>query len=119
MAVSNTGSRKIVVENTEFRWSITGNDGWITVVIWPVNKDVVKLIGVFDYHQEFSKDPERIGLYNLSKGQIIITTRVIRKIIDHVGVNEILNMERPLNLGRLYDINDALRVPVKESEEGV
>ncbi len=108
MAKYKKGSRKIVIDSTEFRWSATGNDGWITVVIWAPNKDSLKLIGTFEYHHKYV---ESCGGWTL-KGQIIITNRVIRKIIEHVGVNKILNSKGQLNLGDLeeiYDINNALR----------
>lgn len=52
------------------------------------------------------------GFFNLIKGQIIITNRVIRKIIEHVTVDKFINSSGEINLGKLeniLDINDALR----------
>ncbi len=73
MALSKKGSRKIVVENTEFRWRATGNDGWITIAIWPTDKDSVRLIGTFLYHEEYSIEKDDKGAYKRTKGQILIT----------------------------------------------
>ena len=115
MAVGKKGSRKIIVENTEFRWSTTGNDGWITVVIWPVDKDAVKIVGSFSYHDEYMNEPDERGACLRTKGQIIITNRVIRQIIIQVGLDKILNCKGQISLGHLeniYDINNALRVPI-------
>lgn len=115
MAVSKKGSKKIIVENTEFRWSVTGNDGWISIVIWPVDKDSVKLVGSFQYHDEYINVPDERGAYLKTKGQIIITNRVIRQIIIQVGLDKIFNSKGQINLGHLenfYNIKDALRMPI-------
>lgn len=115
MAISKKGSRKIIVENTEFRWSATGNDGWITIVICPLNYDTVKLVGTFQYHDEHSSEKDERDAYIRTKGQIIITNRVIRQIILQVGIGRILSSKGQINLGQLekhYIIDSALRVPL-------
>lgn len=38
MAINKKGSRKIVVENKEFRWRAMGSDT-ISVVIWPIDNE--------------------------------------------------------------------------------
>src|SRR5262245_38567165 len=35
---SDKGSRKIVVEDVEYRWRAKGDDGYIRIGIWPANK---------------------------------------------------------------------------------
>ncbi len=117
MAVSKKGSRKIVINDMEFRWKATGNDGWITVVIWPVDRDTIKITGQFGYHDEHINVLDERGAYVKTKGQIIITNRVIRQVIEHVGIENILNLKGQLSLGNLediYDINNALRVSMEE-----
>ena len=117
MAVSKKGSRKIIVNGIEFRWNATGNDGWITVIIWPADRDTIKITGEFGYHDEYMNVPDERGACAKTKGQIIITNRVIREVIEHVGIENILNLKGQLNLGNLediYDINNALRVPIEE-----
>ena len=101
MTISKKGSRKIVVNNTEFRWVATGNDGWISVVIWPSDSDNQKLVGTFDYHTEYLNEVNEKGAYVKLKGQILITNRVIREIIDYVGAEKILQLKGELNLGNL------------------
>lgn len=115
MAISKKGSRKIIVDNVEFRWNVTGNDGWITVVIWPERGENQKLVGTFGYHSEYLDEVDERGIYIISKGQIIITNRVIRKIINYVSVEKILQLKGQLNLGNLediYNINNALQEPI-------
>jgi len=34
---SQKGSRRIVVRAVEYRWRATGNDGYISIGIWPAN----------------------------------------------------------------------------------
>ena len=116
MAISKKGSRKIVVNCIEFRWKVTGNDGWITVVIWPVERDTVKITGKFGYHDEYINVLDERGTYVKTKG-LIITNRVIRQVIEHVGIENVLNFKGQISLGNLeeiYDINNALRVSLKE-----
>ncbi len=113
MAISKKGSHKIVIETVEFRWIAAGNDGWIDIYIWPEGRGDIKVIGTFDYHSETNEVPDGGGRLPLVKGQIIITNRVIKKIIEHIGVRKILESERQINLGKLeniYNINLALRV---------
>jgi len=115
MAVSKRGSRKIIVGNIEFCWKATGNDGWISVVIWPADSDITRLVGTFEYHSEFEEKENDKGYYSRTKGQIIITNRVIRKIIEHVGIEKIVKLKGQINLGRLediYNIDNALREPI-------
>jgi len=112
VAVRKKGSRRIMVNGIEFRWSATGNDGWITIVIWPVKRDRVRIVGKFDYHSEVDEKPGDRGRYHLIKGQTIITNRVIREIIVQIGLEKIEQANREINLGQLeeiYDIDNALR----------
>ncbi|SDH40455.1 hypothetical protein [Desulfosporosinus hippei] len=110
MATNKKGSRKIIVCDTEYRWRATGNDGWISVAIWPANKDDVRLTGTFFYHDEYENDHKRS--FKKVKGQIIITNKIIRRIIESVGVEIIQNTKGQINLGsveKIVDIKDALR----------
>lgn len=119
MSINKKGSRKIMVENTEFRWSATGNDGWITIIICSLDSDTVKLVGTFQYHDEYSIIKDERGAYKRTKGQIIITNRVIRQIILQVGIDKILSSKGQINLGELekyYNINAALRVPINTDQ---
>lgn len=117
MAINKIGSRKIIVDNKEFRWSATGNDGWISIAIWPVDVDM-KIVGIFDYHAKYEKSSDDDKPYTKVQGQIIITNRVIRKIIDYVTVEKIIQLKGIVDLGRLesiYNIDNALFEPINDN----
>ncbi len=103
MAVSKKGSRKIVVENHEFRWRATGNDGWVTVVIWPIENDDSRVVGTTEYHHDWVEGDD--GSYS-SKSQAIVTNRIIREVILHVGIKIILNGHGQIDIGAIENIYD-------------
>lgn len=93
MAIRTKGSRKIVVENQEFRWLASGSDHGIDVMIWPtINKNVI-IKAHLDYHISNNGD------------KLAITNRIIRTAILHFGVEKILaSSDGQQELGRLEDI---------------
>lgn len=103
MTISKKGSRKIIVDAHEFRWRATGNDGWISVVIWPSENDDCRIVSSIKYHNDWKKTDE--GEYS-SKSQIVVTNRIIRAIILHYGVNELLQHSGQINLTAIEDIYD-------------
>lgn len=103
MAVSKKGSRRIEVDGTEFRWRATGNDGWISVVVWPTDNDRTRLVGSIGYHQEAREVAN--GHYSLHH-QIVVTNRLIRQLILHFGVEYLLEAGIQIEAGRLEDIVD-------------
>ena len=112
MAINKKASRKIIVCGIEYRWRATGNDGWISIVIWPVNKDDVRLTGTFIYHDDYENEPGNNHSFKKVKGQIIITNKIIRRIIESVGIEKIKNTKGQINLGsieKIVDIKDAIR----------
>ncbi len=116
MAANKKGSRKIIVEGIEFRWNVTGNDECITIVIWADRTDSLKLFGNLEYHNEFKQTSFGKSYCQAATSQIIVTNRVIRKVIEHVGIEKILNTKGQFNLGHIeiiYDINNALRMQYK------
>ena len=109
MAINKKGSRKIVVDSAEFRWRATGNDGWITIVIWPAMNDESKVIGHVGYHAKYG--PEQNGVRS-AIDQIVITNRMVREIILHIGVGEILENKGQLDIGaieNIFDMDNAVR----------
>ena len=109
MAVSKKGSRNISIDGHNFKWRATGNDGWITVVLWPVSNEDSRVVASIDYHHSMRKVAE--GHYT-SDSQILVTNRVIRELILHVGVEKILTNRGQLNAGSIeefYDVSKALR----------
>ncbi|TQV71129.1 hypothetical protein FLL45_22655 [Aliikangiella marina] len=109
MAVNKKGSRKIVVDEHEFRWRATGNDGWITVVIWSSENSDCRVVGTTNYHHDWKKvDEERWS----SNSQAIVTNRVVREVILHVGTKEILEGRGQINIGEIeqvFDFDNAVR----------
>ena len=80
MARNSKGSHRIVVGDIEYRWRATGNDGWISVNIWPAD-GVGPLINTsFGYHETMDQVSES---HWTSRGdQIIVTNRLVRRVIE-------------------------------------
>ncbi len=109
MAVRKKGSRNISVEGHDFKWRATGNDGWISVVLWPVSNEDSRVVATIDYHHDMKQVGE--GHFQ-SQSQLIVTNRVIRALILHVGVEKILENHGQLNIGRIeefYNVSNAFR----------
>jgi len=109
LAVNKKGSRNIFVEGHDFKWRATGNDGWISVALWPVSNEDSLVIANIDYHHDMKQVSE--GHFK-SQSQLVVTNRVIRELILHVGVEKILENHGPLNIGRIekfYNVSNALR----------
>lgn len=81
MARSTKSSKRIVVRDVEYRWRATGNDGFISVTIWPVNSIGPQIVCRFGYHETWvPMDPNRF----VSNGdQLIVTNRLVRRIIEY------------------------------------
>jgi len=113
MAINKKGSRKIVVGESEFRWRATGNDGWISVVIWPVENENSRYVGSVGYHGKM----EQVGNgWHRAVEQTLVTNRVIRALILRYGVNEIIANEGQVNIGpleKIIDINLAKRADLR------
>jgi hypothetical protein len=79
------GSHRIMVHGIEYRWRAAGNDGYILIAIWPLNNIGACIKGTFEYHetQIANADGSRSSL----KNQIVVTNRIIRRIIEY-SINE-------------------------------
>lgn len=75
MAIGKKGSRNINVEGHDFKWRASGNDGWVTVVLWPVKNEDSRIVASIDYHHDMKEVGE--GHYT-SQSQLVVTNRVIR-----------------------------------------
>jgi hypothetical protein len=78
-------SRRILVQGVEYRWQATGNDGYITIGIWPVNNIGPFIRGSFNYHETWINN--RDGSSSSARDQIVITNRIIRRIIEHAIID--------------------------------
>jgi hypothetical protein len=75
------GSQRIKVQAEEYRWRATGNDGYISIGIWPVSNIGPFICGFFQYHDTSVKNHD--DGYTSARDQIVITPRLIRRIIEH------------------------------------
>ncbi|WP_223788200.1 hypothetical protein [Marinicella meishanensis] len=109
MAINKKNSRKIAVEGHDFRWRASGNDGWITVVVWPITNEDSRAVASVGYHHDFYRVSE--GHYS-SRSQLVVTNRMIRALILHTGVEVLLNNHGQIDVGHIeefYDVENAVR----------
>ena len=78
---SQKGSRKIVVGAVEYRWRATGDDGYISIGIWPANNAGPYIQGNLRYHETSIDNAE--GSWSSAGNQVVITNRIVRRIIEH------------------------------------
>jgi len=113
MAVNKKGSRKIVVENCEFRWRATGSDGGITIVTWLEEHPNCKVVSSVGYHHDWKEIKEG---HWYSNEQLVVTNRIVREIILHVGIVNIRQTKGTLNIGpieKFYNVQNAVRNQLK------
>ncbi len=107
------GSRRIVVQNVEYRWRATGDDGWINVGVWPTKNTGGFIHGNLRYHETWLGNGD--GSRSSAGDQIVITNRIVRRIIEHAITNHAYNPNvkgADLNLRVLDDViqwDDAIR----------
>jgi len=75
------GSHRIVLHDIEYRWHAKGNDGFILIGIWPTNNIGPNIIGNLKYHETAVDKGD--GRLTSAGDQIVITNRIIRRIIEH------------------------------------
>jgi hypothetical protein len=111
MAVSEKAARNIVVRGVRYRWRATGNDGWISLTIWPHELPGARIVCTFGYDQ--THVPLGGGVTALTK-QLVITNRIVRRVLEHAlkkGYDP-AQKAKQLELGavdELIDISDAER----------
>ena len=75
------GSRRIIVNDVEYRWRATGDDGFISIGIWPANNLGAYIHGNLRYYETWNEIGNRV---RLSAGnQIVITSKIVRRVIEH------------------------------------
>jgi hypothetical protein len=110
---SQKGSRKIMVGDIEYRWRARGDDGYISIGIWPANNTGPYIGGNLRYHESWIDHGN--GIRSSAGNQIVVTNRIIRRIIEHVISAQGCNPQvqgKELNLTVLYDVvecDDAVR----------
>lgn len=78
---SSKNSHLITVRDGQYRWRATGNDGCISISVWPVNNVGPFISGTFGYHNSWVERPD--GSRSSLGDQIVVTARLIRRLIEH------------------------------------
>lgn len=112
MAKAKTGARNIVVNEVKYRWRATGNDNFISLVVWPEALPGPTIVCVFDYDQTLV--PRTDGGSSLTR-QVVLTNRIVRRVIEHALQRFAYDAQRKgeqLDLGHMstvLDLSDARR----------
>lgn len=77
---SQKGSRRIVVGAVEYCWRASGDDGYISIGIWPTNNTGPYIQGNLCYHETWIENAD--GSRSAAGNQIVVTSRIIRRIIE-------------------------------------
>jgi hypothetical protein len=80
VAKARKDARNIVVDDVRYRWRATGNDGWISLTVWPRDLPGPPIACSFSY------DQTSVLLGNGASAllhQIVITNRIVRRVIEH------------------------------------
>ncbi|BBM84593.1 hypothetical protein [Candidatus Uabimicrobium amorphum] len=77
---SKKNSRKIVVDDIEYRWRAKGGPGSISVGIWPANDIGPYMMAIFGYDETFVRRPD--GYITSNGDQIVITNKIVKRVID-------------------------------------
>lgn len=83
MAFNKKKKRKITVNENEFYWSATGNDGWITLTVMADVQGASKLICHFGYHQIPVKLENHLINAVALTNQFVITPYTVRQVIEY------------------------------------
>ena len=113
------GSHRIVVDDVEYRWRATGDDGYISIGIWPSNNIGSYIRGNLRYHETWPDIGN--GVRRSAGNQIVVTNRIVRRIIEHALMNHAYDPNvagAELNLKVLDDVvrwDDAVRATDRPS----
>ncbi len=80
MAKSSKGARNIVVGGVSYHWRATGNDGWISLVVWPTELPGATIACAFDY--DHTLVPRGGGSYAATR-QVVVTSRIVQRVIEY------------------------------------
>ncbi len=115
MAKSTKGARNIVVGGVKYHWRATGNDGGISVTVWPQVLPGPLITCRFGYDQ--TAEPTGGGCHSLTN-QVVITSRVVQRVIEYAVAERGYDPHtraKQLNLGALgamegkIEMEDAVR----------
>ena len=77
--------RKITIDNFRYAWSATGNDGWISLSIAPLDDQGQLITTSFVYHSavtgvSYASDGSKT---THMKQQLIVTPHIVRQVIEY------------------------------------
>jgi hypothetical protein len=78
MTLPKKGSRIIRVGDFNYRWMVSGNDGWIDLFIESETTNGQLLKAKFNYNQSEVKKTDGVGL----KQQFVVTPDIVKQIIE-------------------------------------
>ncbi|MEK7486146.1 MAG: hypothetical protein AABZ60_17625, partial [Planctomycetota bacterium] len=115
---SRKKARNIVVDDIAFHWKASGNDGYISISIWPKIGECI-ITATLPYYETRQNNGD--GTYSL-KNQIVITNRMVRKIIKFAQENYSFKPSfkgeiRLKSLDGLILLDDAIRATEKIPKE--
>lgn len=89
MALPKKGLRKIIVDDFRYGWSATGNDGWISLTVAPLDNEGQILTTSFAYHSKvIEKGETEDGVkWQKLKQQLIITPNIVKQVIEYALKN--------------------------------
>jgi hypothetical protein len=101
------GSHRILFEGVEYRWRATGDDGYIVIGIWPANNMGPFIRGNFKYHETWVDNGD--GSWSSAGDQIVITNRIIRRVIEHALTKHCYNPQMKGKVLNLKVLDGAIR----------
>jgi hypothetical protein len=101
MALPKTGSRVITVEEYNYRWMASGNDGWIDLYVELDGEKGQRLMVKFDYHHKRIQMNDSVSLQQ----QFVVTPDIVRQTIIYGKKNGWKPSEKgkPLDLHHIDD----------------
>src|SRR5262245_40813081 len=88
-----------------YRWRATGDDGYISIGNWPANNTGPYIQGNLRVHETWIDNDD--GSWSSAGNQIVITNRIIPRIIEHaiaVHGNDLQVQGKELNLRALHEV---------------
>lgn len=113
MARSKKQNRHITVNDVAYSWRAKGNDGFIGLTVWPFELEGPVICATFGYHERSVLDDG--GVNRAEEGHMIITNRLVRRVILHAIERFAYNPARKGKLvqiqhvDREINIDDAIR----------
>ena len=104
---ASKGSHRIVVGDVEYRWRAKGDDGYISIGIWPSNHEGPFIQGNLKYHETWVDNGD--GSWSSAGNQIVVTNRLVLRIIEHAVAKHRYNPRAKGKVLNLRVLDDVIR----------